>query len=307
MKQRVLVIGGSGFIGRRLVRSLNAEGVELHAPGRDALDVAAGIFPSLSVDLVIHLAARTFVPNSWIEPADFFRVNAQGTVNVLDYCRRTEAQLIYVSGYCYGVPKTLPLSELMPSHPNNPYAFSKHAAEEACRFFSEFFQTEVSILRPFNIYGPGQSSHFLIPQIVEQAVNPSISEIVVEDDIPRRDYVHVDDLIAAILSLRKNPRPGATFNVGSGELFSVAQLAQLVCRAANVNKPVVSKGNRRSHDIPDVIADIAAIRDAIGWSPSINLLDGLRDMISFQKGAASGALVQAASGLDVPESRNDGG
>jgi nucleoside-diphosphate-sugar epimerase len=307
VKQRVLVIGGSGFIGRRLVRSLNAEGTEVYSPGRDALDVAAGIFPSLSVDLVVHLAARTFVPDSWIDPADFFRVNAQGTVNVLDYCRRTKAQLIYVSGYCYGVPKSLPLSESTQLHPNNPYAFSKYAAEDACHFFFGFFQTQVSILRPFNVYGPGQSSHFLIPRIVEQAIDPSASEIVVEDDTPRRDYVHVDDLIGAIGSLRRNPRPGATFNVGSGQSFSVAELAHLACRAANVSKPVVSRGNRRVHDIPDVVADITAIREAIGWSPSINLLDGLRDMISLRKSGASGALVEAATGFHVPEAGNDRG
>jgi nucleoside-diphosphate-sugar epimerase len=307
VNRRVLLTGGTGFVGRRLLQRFRAEDVEIYAPGRDALDVAAGVFPDLSVDLVIHLAARTFVPDSWIDPADFYRVNAQGTVNVLDYCRRTQAQLIYISGYCYGVPKNLPLPESAPAHPNNAYAFSKKAAEEACRFFFEFFGTPVSILRPFNVYGPGQSSHFLIPRIVEQAIDPAIAAIVVEDDTPRRDYVHVDDVIAAIRSLQLSPRPGATFNVGSGESYSVAQLAKFVCRAANVDKPIVSRGNRRVHDIPDVVADTTAIREAIGWTPSINLLDGLRGVIAHQQRHASGAVVEAATGFDMPEAGNDGG
>jgi nucleoside-diphosphate-sugar epimerase len=108
---------------------------------------------------------------------------------------------------------------------------------------------------------------------------------VVEDDTPRRDYVHVDDVVCAIESLRRNPKPGATFNIGSGESYSVAEVAEMVRSAAAVGKPVVSRGNRRVNDIPDVIADIAAIRIAVGWSPSITLPDGLRGMVADARGS----------------------
>ena len=210
----------------------------------------------------------------------------------LEYCRRTKAKLIYVSGYCYGIPETLPISETAPLKPNNPYAFSKSAAEEACRFFFESLQTSVMILRPFNIYGPGQSPDFLIPRIVGQAIDPTVAAIVVEDDTPKRDYVHIDDVISAIESLRRNPRPGATFNVGSGKSYSIAEVAEMVCKAADVDKPVVSRNNRRVNDIPDVIADITAIRDAIGWSPSVALPDGLRGMVDHARRLdGSGAVV----------------
>jgi nucleoside-diphosphate-sugar epimerase len=292
VSERVLVTGGSGFVGRRLVRFLRGEGADVLAPGRDTLDVSAGSFPDVSVGWVIHLAGRTYVPASWSEPADFYRINALGTVNVLDYCRRTQAKLIYVSGYCYGIPETLPISETAPLKPNNPYAFSKCAAEEACRFFFECLQTPVMIVRPFNIYGPGQSANFLIPRIVEQTVDPNVTAIVVEDDSPRRDYVHIDDVIGAIESLRRNPKPGATFNIGSGESYSVADVAEMVRSAANVTKPLVSRGNRRINDIPDVIADITAIQNATGWSPSITLRDGLRDVVAHARShGGSGAVV----------------
>ncbi|PDT58065.1 glucose 4-epimerase [Bradyrhizobium diazoefficiens] len=292
MTDRVLVTGGSGFVGRRLVAFLRGEGAEVHAPERNLLDVAAGSFPDLAVDWVIHLAGRTFVPASWSEPADFYRVNALGTVNVLEYCRRTQAKLIHVSGYCYGIPESLPISETAPLKPNNPYAFSKGAAEEACRFFSECLQTAVMIVRPFNIYGPGQSANFLIPHIVEQAIDPAAAAIVVEDSTPRRDYVHLDDVIGAIESLRRSPKLGGTFNIGSGESYSVAEVAEMVRSAANVSKPFVSRGNRRVNDIPDVIADITAIRDAAGWSPSITLRDGLRDVVTHARAhGGSGAVV----------------
>lgn len=292
MSDHVLVTGGSGFIGRRLVELLQEQGADVSAPGRDTLDVSAGIFPNVSADWVVHLAGRTFVPASWNDPADFYRVNASGTVNVLEYCRKMQAKLIYVSGYCYGIPETLPIAETAPLKPNNPYAFSKSAAEEACRFFFECFQTPVTIVRPFNIYGPGQSSHFLIPRLIEQAIDPDAEAIVVEDDTPRRDYVHLDDVAGAIVSLLRNPKPGTTFNVGSGESNSVADVAAMVCRAAGVEKPLVSRGNRRVNDIPDVVADIAAIRNAVGWSPAIPLLEGLRGVLAFARSLkGSGAVV----------------
>jgi nucleoside-diphosphate-sugar epimerase len=292
VSDHVLVTGGSGFIGRRLVELLQEQGADVSAPGRDTLDVSAGIFPNVSADWVVHLAGRTFVPASWNDPADFYRVNASGTVNVLEYCRKMQAKLIYVSGYCYGIPETLPIAETAPLKPNNPYAFSKSAAEEACRFFFECFQTPVTIVRPFNIYGPGQSSHFLIPRLIEQAIDPDAEAIVVEDDTPRRDYVHLDDVAGAIVSLLRNPKPGTTFNVGSGESNSVADVAAMVCRAAGVEKPLVSRGNRRVNDIPDVVADIAAIRNAVGWSPAIPLLEGLRGVLAFARSLkGSGAVV----------------
>jgi nucleoside-diphosphate-sugar epimerase len=280
VSERVLVTGGSGFIGRRLVRHLREQGAEVYAPERSALDVTVGPLPELSVDFVIHLAGRTFVPASWNEPADFYRVNVLGTVNVLEYCRQKQAHLLYVSGYAYGIPDSLPISEDAPLKPNNPYAFSKRSAEAVCHFYYERLQTRVTIARPFNIYGPGQSADFLIPHILKQVVDPAVAAVEVEDDTPRRDYVHVDDVIGAIERLRANPKPGAVFNIGSGESYSVAEVAEIACSAAGISKPVVSRGNQRVNDIPDVVADISAIRNAVGWSPSITLLDGLCEIIT---------------------------
>ena len=118
--------------------------------------------------------------------------------------------------------------------------------------------------------------------ILQQAIDPAVAaEIAVETDTPRRDYVHLDDVVGAIDSLRVNPRPGATFNVGSGMSYSVAEVAEIACRAAGVNKPVACRGKPRANDIPDVIADITA-RSGMRWarSPSITLLDGLRGIVA---------------------------
>ena len=303
----MLVTGGGGFIGQRLIQSLKLEGASVVAPTSNVLDVTAGNFPDFPVDEVVHLAARTYVPDAWTDPADFCRVNTQGTINVLDFCRRTGSNLIFISGYCYGIPESLPLSEQAPARPNNPYAFSKYAAEEACRFFHENFRTKVTILRPFNIYGPGQSPHFLIPRIVEQAIDPAASEIFVEDDKPRRDYVHVDDVVGAIRALMKNPRPGATFNVGAGASHSVAELAKLICSVVKVEKTIVSRGKPRSNEIPDVVADISAIQNAVGWSPSISLQDGLQEIVAHYRDRSSVPVIEAATGFHMPKSGNDEG
>lgn len=230
------------------------------------------------VDKVFHLAARSYVPDSWKEPAEFYRVNVQGTVDALEYCRRTRAAMVYVSGYCYGIPDELPIRETAPVRPNNPYAFSKAAAESACRFFASAFHVPVSILRPFNVYGPGQSAKFLIPHIVEQALNPAVSEIEIADARPRRDFVHVDDLVAALLKVPVTEEARA-YNVGSGRSVAVGEIVELIQRAAGTDKPVVSRGDSRRQEIPDAVADISALR-AIGWEPRIELGEGLANLVA---------------------------
>jgi nucleoside-diphosphate-sugar epimerase len=306
MSQRILVTGAGGFVGRCLVRALRENGADVLAPGRDALDVALGVFPDQRVDQVVHLAARTFVPESWVEPAGFYRVNGQGTVNVLDFCRRVGARLVHVSAYCYGQPSMLPISESAPLRPNNPYALSKAAAEGACRFFSEYYGAAVTILRPFNLYGPGQPPQFLIPRIVEQALNAALAEIVVEDDAPRRDYVFIEDFVAAICAVCATPTPGPVYNVGSGESHSVAEVAGLIRQVTGVDKPIVSRGNRRPSEILDVVADITAIRREVGWSPSVGLLQGLKNVVA-ERSPGSSAFIETAARLNVAKSGYDRG
>ena len=138
---------------------------------------------------VFHLAARTFVPDSWRDPAGFVSANVLGSVNVLEYCRKHRAQLTFVSGYLYGKPRHLPISETSPPCPNNPYALSKHLAEQECAFYASEFGLPVTVIRPFNVFGPGQKSHFLIPAIVRQLFGSKA--IVVKDLEPRRDYIYL--------------------------------------------------------------------------------------------------------------------
>ncbi len=276
--RRALVTGAAGFLGRRLVARLHAGGVETITLSRSSgFDLLTDPIPVDGCDMVFHLAGRTYVVDAWREPADFHLVNAHGTVRVLEACARSKTPIVYASAYVYGAPQRLPIDEAHPVMVNNPYAFSKFMGEEACRFFSSSFGVEATLLRIFNIYGPGQERHFLIPTILEQILDPQIKEIVVADLGPRRDYLYVDDLIDAIMAIAGI---GGVFNIGSGRSCSVRELIEGALAATGVDKPFRDRGERRQNEVDDVIADISSICRRTGWSPRTTLQRGLSSMVN---------------------------
>ena len=281
--KEVLVTGATGFIGRRAVALLGAAGVQLHccsaSTGHD-LERAGALDPFLGrgITHVIHLGGRTFVPDSWGDPGAFYRTNTLGTQQVLEFCRTTGARLVYVSAYVYGVPQRLPIAESHQVAPNNPYAHSKWLGEELCRFYAGQFGVQVTVLRPFNIFGPGQGADFLIPTILRQARTETL--ITVKDASPRRDYLHLDDFVTALERALESEAPFSLFNVGSGESVSVGELLDMVVRHSPRPLRWASSGEVRVNEIPDTAADISAIKDALQWSPQLALEDFLRSELT---------------------------
>lgn len=225
---RVIVTGSSGFIGCSLVPTLRAAGYDVIALTRAEGDIGElSTWQKLpTVDCVVHLAARSFVPDSWQNPSSYLHNNVLGTNAALEFCRTHGAQLVFLSSYLYGTPVQLPLKENAPIQAINPYGLSKKMSEDICRFYAEYFLVPVTVLRPFNVYGPGQQEPFLIPFLVRQLYEKN--KIIVKDLEPRRDYIYIKDLVDGILK-SISPHSGfRVFNLGSGMSYSVAQIIQTV-------------------------------------------------------------------------------
>lgn len=271
-----VVTGGSGFIGGRLISKLRANGKKVLSLSTRDGDVAdsstwSGMPPSR---VVFHLAGRSYVPDSWQDSAAFLHSNVIGTEHALSYCRRTGAGMVMASAYLYGVPKHLPISENDASQPNNPYALSKWMAEELGSFASIHQQVNVTALRIFNVFGPGQREAFLIPTIINQVRGGGA--VQVQDLAPKRDYVYVEDVVDALVLAATSLSGFRRFNIGSGVSFSVAEIIETVQRVAGTSLPVVSANTSRPNEIPDVRADISAARIALGWRPKCSFEDGIR-------------------------------
>jgi nucleoside-diphosphate-sugar epimerase len=282
MKNKILVTGATGFLGRHLVAALESQGRVVRAHSSRDGDIANCTLSMEGVSHVFHLAGKSYVPESWQNPQAFYHTNVMGTVNVLEHCRRNQASLTLVSSYVYGQPQRLPIAEDHPLSAVNPYAHTKILAEETARFYEQRFGLALAIVRPFNIYGPGQRPSFLIPSIVRQALDPSQAEVRVADLRPKRDYLYVGD---AVMLLLATLRPGAhgVYNLGSGRSVSVAEVAQLVNHAAGVSKPVVSADEPRPGEILDVVADTSRAAAELGWQPRTSLADGIAAVVAAER------------------------
>jgi len=279
--RHALVTGDRGFLGRHLLPELLKRGFEVStldsANGKDItdLDSFSGLPPS---EVVFHLAGITFVPKAMENPFDVFRVNLLGTLNVLEYCRKCKARLIFPSSYVYGHPKYLPIDENHPTNPNNPYTQSKFLAEQLCQSYAQDFGCNCVILRLFNVYGPGQREEFLIPTIVKQI--HSGDKIVLKDLKPKRDYVHVSDVISAFLAAAEYGKKGfEVFNIGSGESHSVKEIAEKLALLSNKKKRIYSLKQERLDEILDCVADIRKAKTLLKWQPLIVFEEGLKSLL----------------------------
>jgi nucleoside-diphosphate-sugar epimerase len=284
MKKEILVTGATGFLGRRLVAALEARGFPVRKHASADGDIANCLLPMEGVGHVFHLAGKSYVPDSWKDPHSFYHTNVMGTVNVLEHCRRHEAALTLVSSYVYGQPQRLPIGEDHPLSAANPYAHTKLLAEDAARFYERTFGLKLVIVRPFNVYGPGQQPPFLIPSIVQQVLDTSTDAVHLQDLRPKRDYLYIDDAVDFFLTLL---RPGirGVFNMGSGRSASVAEVAQLVNDAAGIAKPVMNADVRRPGEVLDVVADISRAASELGWRPRTSLAEGIAAVVAAERAA----------------------
>jgi nucleoside-diphosphate-sugar epimerase len=277
----ILITGSNGFLGRALCKRLIMNGeydVKL-------FDINNGNifdydFTNYGVKHICHLAARTFVPQSWEEPFDYYKVNFLGTLNILEYCRKHNASMTFISTYMYGTPQYLPVDENHPREAHSVYNHTKLLAEDTCEFYSNNYNNSITVLRLFNVYGFGQRQDFLIPSIIQQAMNNNIIEVT--DLRPKRDFIYIDDVIDAIcLSLGLSGYN--IYNVGSGISYSVSDVIKIICDILGEERRVIDKKQIRTNEVLDVVADINKIKKELAWEPRTTIINGINNIIESIK------------------------
>ena len=226
-----IITGSNGFIAKKLIEELRAIDEDFLPLKREDGDLSTCPLEDLihtenHITNVYHLAARTFVPSAWNNPEDFIKENVACTLNVLNYCRLNKLPLIYMSAYIYGKQEILPIKENAIINPSNPYAQSKLLCEKICKYYADVFSLDVTVLRPFNVYGPDQEKHFLIPEIIEQIKKSK--KIIVNSFHPKRDFVYIEDLVHAMTISSKKLKDFQIYNIGSGYSVSVKEIIELL-------------------------------------------------------------------------------
>ncbi len=312
MTDLALVTGGAGFIGSALVHGLLGESYvvrvldDLSTGNRtnlveveddvdfrigSILDATALAEAMKGVDVVFHQAALPSVWRSVADPMRSHDADTTGTLAVLIAARDADAKVIYAgSSSAYGDPDRLPTSEREPTRPQSPYAVAKLAGEHYCHAFNRVYGLPTISLRYFNVFGPRQdpSSEYsaVIPRFVTSLLNGE-SPVVFGDGSQSRDFTYVDNVVQAnILASRRGEGSwGKTFNVAHGERTSLLELLELLSHLLNVPAhPVFSSA--RPGDVAHSQADITAVREAIGYVPTVRLEDGLRATIRWIRGTS---------------------
>jgi len=281
--RKIAITGSAGFVGSHLLSILEKDNnVELIL-----MDIQSGIdicdwnqIKDIKADVFIHLANKSYVPDSYKYPLDFYNVNINSTLNILELARINNAKLIYLSSYIYGHPQYLPIDEKHPVSAFNPYAQTKAICESLCEGYSRDFNMPIIIFRPFNIYGKGQNSQFLIPAIIQQIKNNE--KIVIKDDRPKRDYIHVSDVVQAIcLAMDYIMKSDGLeiYNLGSGISYSVKDVVNVLFELTNTKADYHVSNERRPNEILDTIADVSKIKEKMNWKPEISIIEGLKQCI----------------------------
>lgn len=286
---RVLVAGGTGFLGKAIARRLDQDGVEALVVGRstgvDLRDAdAVGRLPACEV--VVHVAGSGTVVAPGGDPAAERDAHLAITGHLLEHARRCGARFVAASTFVYGTAARVPADEDDPVAPHSDYTMTRWRAEESCRAFHRAHSVPVDVLRVFNAYGPGQPASFVIPSIVAGAIAGRIS---LADPAPRRDFVHVDDVARAFALAAQRREPGFTVaNIGSGESRSIGSIARQAARLAGGEVEIAWSGRVRANEVPDACADIARAARVIGWRPAIRFDDGLAALIAIARGSGPG-------------------
>jgi dTDP-glucose 4,6-dehydratase len=310
--RRVLVTGAAGFIGSHLVERLVETGASVRAfvhynalgtwgwldesPAREAVEIVAGDIcdagslrrAARQVETVFHLAALIAIPYSYQAPAAFVRTNVEGTLNVLQAAlEEGVSRLIHTStSEVYGTAQSVPIDERHVLQAQSPYAATKIGADQLAEAFYRSFSLPVTIVRPFNTFGPRQSARAVIPAIISQCL--AGGPVRLGNLKPTRDFNYVSNTVDGfLLAAEREAAIGQTIHFGSGREISIGDLAALIGELTGRPVAIEPEAQRQRPALSEVerlLADNRLARRLLDWKPAIGLEEGLRRTIDWIQG-----------------------
>lgn len=307
--KNVAVTGADGFIGSHLTEALLEQGCHVKALAQynsfnnwgwleqihhPELEVVTGDVRDPNycrefvkgADTVFHLAALIAIPYSYVAPDSYVDTNVKGTLNICQACSDagTERLLVTSTSEVYGTALHVPIGEDHPKQPQSPYSASKIGADAIALSFHNAFSLPVTVVRPFNTYGPRQSARAIIPTIISQ-IAAGEREIKVGDLAPTRDFNFVKDTCAGFIALARSPLTiGREINIATGTEVSMRQTLDTIARLMKADVRWTRDPARirpAGSEVFRLCGDNTAIRELTGWQPRYSLEEGLRITIDW--------------------------
>ncbi len=311
-KSKVLVTGADGFIGSHLVELLLRSGYSVRAlclynsngswgwldsfsnSTKENIEVILGdIRDPLCVreamrncDLVFHLAALIAIPYSYLAPSSYVDTNIHGTLNVVQAARDLEVnRVIHTStSETYGTAQFVPINEEHPLVGQSPYAASKIGADQIALSYWRSFKTPLTVLRPFNTYGPRQSTRAVIPTIITQIASGH-RKIHLGALSPTRDFNFVADTCSAFLAVANcEPAIGQVINAASNFEISIGDTASLISEVMNKEIEIITDEKRlrpQGSEVNRLFGDNSRLKNITGWKPQFGGIEGFRKGLSI--------------------------
>lgn len=311
---KALVTGADGFIGSHLTEELVRRGYQVRAfsfynsfgtcgwldtlPAdiKDEIEIINGDIRDphgvnetvLGMDTVFHLAALIAIPYSYQSPDSYVDTNVKGTLNILQAARRLETQklLITSTSEVYGSADYVPIDESHPKKAQSPYAATKIGADQLALSFYRSYSLPVTIVRPFNTYGPRQSARAVIPTIISQLL-AGIEEINLGSLTPTRDFNFIKDTVNGFIEIQQCENTiGEEINIASGKEISIGDLANELIRQINPDAKIVCDEKRlrpQKSEVTRLLGSNEKLKKLTGWEQEYSLSEGLKYTIRWMK------------------------
>ena len=310
--KRILVTGADGFIGSHLIEDLLKSGYQVKAfvyynsfnswgwidtfPKhiKDEIEIFTGDIRDPNgvktavenCDIVFHLAALIGIPFSYHSPDSYVDTNIKGTLNILQAARqlKTERVLVTSTSEVYGTAQYVPIDENHPHQGQSPYSASKIGADRIAESFYCSFNLPVTIVRPFNTYGPRQSARAIIPTIIIQLIN-NFKKIKLGNLSPTRDFVYVKDVVNGFIEIAKsNKTIGEEINIATQSEISIEDLAKEIINQINPKAEIVCDKERirpEKSEVERLYGSNEKIMKLTNWKPKYSISKGLKETIKW--------------------------